>query len=57
MIGPLPFICGDLRVSTLDEIWQRYKRAWKDPQVVEFGRRVVDNPELVAEANNWIELQ
>ena len=57
LIGPMPFICGDLRVSTLDEIWQRYKRAWKDPRVIEHGRRVVGNPAALAEANNWIELE
>ncbi len=56
LIGPLPFICGDLREHTLDEIWQRYKHAWNDPKVIEFGKRVVEDPALVAEANNWIEL-
>ena len=56
LIGPLPFICGDLTKTGLAEIWQRYKQAWQDPRVVEFGRRVVDDPALVAEANNWIEL-
>ncbi len=56
LIGPLPFICGDLRVSTLSEIWQRYKKAWKDPRVIEHGRGVVEEPARVSEANNWIEL-
>ena len=56
LIGPLPFICGDLRVSTLDEIWAQYKRAWLDPRVVEFGKGVVAEPARVSEANNWIEL-
>ena len=57
LIGPLPFICGDLTVNPLTEIWENYKAAWKDERVIEFGRRVVAKPELVAEANNWIELQ
>ncbi|KKL99051.1 hypothetical protein LCGC14_1818300 [marine sediment metagenome] len=56
LIGPLPFICGDLTKSSLTDIWARYKEAWEDPRVVEFGRRVVAEPSLVAEANNWIEL-
>ncbi len=56
LIGPLPFICGDLKTSTLDEIWQKYKQAWQDPQVVDFAKRIIDQPALVAEANNWIEL-
>lgn len=56
LIGPLPFICGDLRVRTLSEIWERYKEAWADPRVVEFGRGIVKEPARVSEANNWIEL-
>lgn len=56
LIGPLPFICGDLRTMSLDEVWEKYKRSWKDPRVQEFGRKVVAEPALVAEANNWIEL-
>ncbi|MDK1032266.1 MAG: hypothetical protein QGD94_09690, partial [Planctomycetia bacterium] len=56
LIGPLPFICGDLKTMPLSEVWDNYKRAWSDERVVEFGRRVVERPELVAEANNWIEL-
>ena len=56
LIGPLPFICGDLKTMPLSEVWDNYQRAWSDERVVEFGRRVVERPELVAEANNWIEL-
>lgn len=56
LIGPLPFICGDLKLSRLDEIWWRYKQAWKDEQVIAFAQRVVNEPALVAEANNLIEL-
>lgn len=56
LIGPLPFICGDLKKSPLVEVWENYKRAWKDERVMEFARRLIDNPALVAEANNWIEL-
>lgn len=56
LIGPMPFICGDLREHTLKEIWRRYKKAWKDPQVVAFGEEIVNEPSRVSEANNWIEL-
>ncbi|MDP2933799.1 MAG: radical SAM protein [bacterium] len=56
LIGPLPFICGDIRKHSLAEIWQRYKKAWKDPRVVEFAKKVIANPKLLAEANNWVEL-
>ena len=56
LIGPLPFICGDLRKHSLPEIWQRYKMAWKNPQVIAFTKRVIKDPKLLTEANKWVEL-
>lgn len=51
LIGPLPFICGDLRKHDLAEIWRRYKKAWKQPQVIEFAKKVIADPKLLAKAN------
>lgn len=56
LIGPLPFICGDLRKHSLSQAWENYKQAWRKPQVVEFAKRVIEEPKLVSEANDWIEL-
>lgn len=56
IIGPLPFICGDLRKHSLSEVWERYKIAWENPEVITFAKRVIHNPELLKEANNWKEL-
>ena len=56
IIGPLPFICGDLRKSTLADIWEQYKKAWRNPEVIDFTRKVIDNPELLKEANEWREI-
>ena len=56
LIGPLPFICGDLRQHSLAEIWQRYQKAWKDPQVIDFTNKVIEDTELLKEANKWVEL-
>ena len=56
LIGPLPFICGDLKTMSLVDIWERYKKGWKDERVVSFGREVVAHPAQVAEANNWVVL-
>lgn len=56
LIGPLPFVCGDVRKQSLEEIWTRYKKAWRQPEVIEYARRVIDNPLLLAEANRWIEI-
>ncbi|MBI2440493.1 MAG: radical SAM protein [Lentisphaerae bacterium] len=56
LIGPLPFICGDVTVMPLTQVWRNYKKAWKDKRVTEFASRVLKNPALVAEANRWREL-
>lgn len=56
LIGPLPFICGDLKKQSLAEVWTNYKKAWRDPRVVKYTKRVVDDPRLLAESNKWIEL-
>lgn len=56
LIGPLPFVCGDLRRHTLAEIWENYKRAWKDPSVIQFAQQVIADPKLLTEANHWYEL-
>lgn len=56
LIGPLPFICGDLRKESLQEIWENYKMSWEDPRVVKFIQELIKEPSLVSESNNWVEL-
>lgn len=56
LIGPLPFICGDLKKQTLLEIWENYKKAWQNPLVVKFAQEVIADPRLLAESNKWREL-
>lgn len=56
LIGPLPFICGDLKKQKLNEIWENYKKAWRNPEVIEFTRKVIADPKLLAESNNWREV-
>ena len=56
LIGPLPFLCGDLKKQSLKEIWTRYKKAWRLPEVVEYSNRVFEDPRLLGNSNNWIEL-
>ena len=53
LIGPLPFICGDLRKQSLVEIWQNYEKAWKNPVVIDSTKKVINDPELLKEANKW----
>ena len=56
LISALPFICGDLKKHSLREVWQNYKKAWRQPAVVEFADKVIADPKLLAESNNWIEI-
>lgn len=56
LIGPLPFICGDLKQQSLSQIWTNYKKAWRNPEVIDFTRKVIADPKLLAESNNWREL-
>jgi MoaA/NifB/PqqE/SkfB family radical SAM enzyme len=56
LIGPLPFICGDLKKQSLSQIWENYKKAWKNPEVIEFTKKVIAEPKLLAESNNWREI-
>lgn len=56
LIGPLPFICGDLKKDSLSQIWENYQKAWRNPEVVDFTNKVIADPNLLAESNNWKEI-
>ncbi len=56
LIGPLPFICGDLKKKSLKDIWQDYKQAWRKPEVIEFTKKVIADPKLLTQSNNWVEI-
>ncbi len=56
LISALPFVCGDLKKQSLSEIWESYKKAWRNPQVTEFAEKVIADAKLLAESNNWIEI-
>jgi MoaA/NifB/PqqE/SkfB family radical SAM enzyme len=56
LIGPLPFICGDLKKQSLSQVWEKYKQAWKKPEVIDFTKKVIADPKLLAQSNNWIEI-
>jgi MoaA/NifB/PqqE/SkfB family radical SAM enzyme len=53
LIGPLPFICGDLKKQTLAQVWEAYKKAWRNPEVIEFAKKVIADPKLLAKSNDW----
>lgn len=56
LIGPLPFVCGNVKKQPLVQIWKNYKKAWQEPEVVEFAHRLIQDPRLLAESNRWREL-
>ncbi|MCM8804303.1 MAG: radical SAM protein [Candidatus Omnitrophica bacterium] len=56
LIGPLPFICGDLKKQKLIDVWENYKIGWQNPKVREFAKKVIEQPKLLAESNKWVEL-
>ncbi|PKL49816.1 MAG: hypothetical protein CVV39_02415 [Planctomycetes bacterium HGW-Planctomycetes-1] len=56
LISALPFICGDLKKQSLREVWQNYRLAWRNPKVVDFAEKVIADPQLLAQSNNWIEI-
>lgn len=56
LIGPLPFICGDLKKESLADIWEKYKESWVNPKVREFAKKLIADPRLLAESNKWVEL-
>jgi len=53
LIGPLPFICGDLKKQSLALVWEAYKKAWRNPDVIKFAKKVIADPKLLAESNTW----
>ncbi len=56
LAGPLPFVCGDLRKESLEEVWEKYKKSWKKQEVIDFTRKVIADTRLLAESNKWIEI-
>lgn len=56
LIGPLPFTCGDFKKQSLKEVWTNYKKFWKEPRVLDYTKRVIEDPRLLADSNKWIEL-
>lgn len=49
----LGFVCGDLRRSSLREVWKTYRAAWHSPAVRAAALQAIADPTLHAAANNW----
>lgn len=56
IINALPFICGDLRTQSLEEVWGSFRRAWQDPRVVRFVDDLAGDPLKTSGLHRWIHL-
>ncbi len=54
LINALPFVCGDLRTESLEQVWGNFQRAWKDPRVANFVAELENDPGKTAELHKWI---
>ena len=56
LINALPFICGDLRRQSLNEIWGNFQRAWQDPRVAGFVEDLAADPRKTSTLHKWVYL-
>ena len=56
IINALPFVCGDLRRQSLEEIWANFQRAWKDPRVAKFVEDLAGDPGKTKTLHEWVYL-
>lgn len=54
LINALPFICGDLRRDSLEQVWANFQEAWKDPRVAEFVAALEQDPTKTADLHQWV---
>ncbi len=56
LINALPFVCGDFRNQTLQEIWANFRRAWRDPRVARFIDDLAVDPAKTRTLHQWVHL-
>ncbi len=56
LINALPFVCGDLRRQSLQEIWANFQRAWRDPRVANFVEELALDPGKTRTLHQWVHL-
>ena len=54
LINALPFVCGDLRLQSLTEIWANFQRAWQDPRVAKFIDDLARDPNKTSTLHQWV---
>jgi MoaA/NifB/PqqE/SkfB family radical SAM enzyme len=56
LINALPFVCGDLRRESLEDIWAHFQRAWQDPRVATFVDDLAVDSRKTAALHQWVYL-
>jgi MoaA/NifB/PqqE/SkfB family radical SAM enzyme len=56
LINALPFVCGDLRKQSLQEVWANFQRAWQDPRVAQFVEDLATDPGKTSSLHQWVHL-
>ena len=56
LINALPFVCGDLRRQSIQEIWANFQKAWRDPRVAQFIDDLAVDPSRTADLHKWVYL-
>ena len=56
LINALPFVCGDLRRQSLQDIWANFQRAWRDPRVATFVEELALDPGKTRTLHQWVHL-
>jgi MoaA/NifB/PqqE/SkfB family radical SAM enzyme len=56
LINALPFVCGDFRRQTLQEIWANFRSAWHDPRVAQFVEDLAADPGKTRALHQWVYL-
>jgi MoaA/NifB/PqqE/SkfB family radical SAM enzyme len=54
LINALPFVCGDFRRQSLNEIWANFQRAWRDPRVAQFVDDLASDPGKTRTLHQWV---
>src|SRR4029434_8962525 len=56
LINALPFVCGDLRRQSLEEIWANFQSAWQDPVAPQFVEDLATDPGKTRTLHQWVHL-
>ncbi|MEO5695406.1 MAG: radical SAM protein [Usitatibacter sp.] len=54
LINALPFVCGDLRLQSVAEVWSNFRRGWSDPRVAAFIDELAIDPGRTRTLHEWV---